>query len=90
MRVESAATYWSTGSAQFASRDGHQTYAVLRLAGADDAARIKSFDAVKNKLSAPGLTEQAGGQLLGDAPGAAVVNRTADVAGPAHGVAAGD
>jgi uncharacterized membrane protein YdfJ with MMPL/SSD domain len=62
-RVESAATYWSTGSAQFASKDGHQTYAVLRLAGADDAARIKSFDAVKNKLSAPGLTEQAGGQI---------------------------
>jgi len=62
-RVESAATYWSTGSAQFASKDGRQTYAVLRLAGADDAARIKSFDAIKNKLSAPGLTEQAGGQI---------------------------
>src|SRR5713101_6527037 len=62
-RVTSTATYWSTGSAQFASQDGHQTYAVLRLAGADDAARIKSFDAVKNKLSVPGLTELAGGQI---------------------------
>jgi RND superfamily putative drug exporter len=62
-RVESAATYWSTGSAQFASKDGHETYAVLRLAGADDAARIKSFDAVKANLGAPGLTEHAGGQI---------------------------
>jgi uncharacterized membrane protein YdfJ with MMPL/SSD domain len=62
-RVESAATYWSTGSAQFASKDGHETYAVLRLAGADDAARIKSFDAIKAKFGAPGLTEQAGGQI---------------------------
>src|SRR6266851_2682316 len=62
-RVTSTATYWSTRSAQFASQDGHQTYAVLRLAGADDAARIKSFDAVKNKLSVPGLTELAGGQI---------------------------
>jgi RND superfamily putative drug exporter len=62
-QVTSAVSYWSTGSAQFASMDGHQTYAVLRLAGADDAAQIKSFDAIKNKLAAPGLTERAGGQI---------------------------
>ena len=62
-QVTSAVSYWSTGSAQFASTDGHQTYAVLRLAGADDAAQIKSFDAIKNKLAAPGLTERAGGQI---------------------------
>jgi uncharacterized membrane protein YdfJ with MMPL/SSD domain len=62
-RVESSATYWSTGSAQFASADGHETYAVLRLAGADDAARIKSFKAISGQLGAPGLTEQAGGQI---------------------------
>jgi uncharacterized membrane protein YdfJ with MMPL/SSD domain len=62
-RVESSATYWSTGSARFASADGHETYAVLRLAGADDAARIKSFKAISAQLGAPGLTEQAGGQI---------------------------
>jgi len=62
-QVTSAVSYWSTGSAQFASTNGHETYAVLRLAGADDAAQIKSFDAIRNKLAAPGLTERAGGQI---------------------------
>jgi uncharacterized membrane protein YdfJ with MMPL/SSD domain len=62
-QVTSAVSYWSTGSAQFASTNGHETYAVLRLAGTDDTAQIKSFDAIKNKLAAPGLTEQAGGQI---------------------------
>jgi hypothetical protein len=32
-RVESTATYWSTGSAQFVSASGRATYAVLELAG---------------------------------------------------------
>ena len=38
-RVESAATYWSTGSPQFVSASGRETYAVLELAGASDGAR---------------------------------------------------
>ena len=46
-RVESFATYWSTRSPQFISASGRQTYAVLELAGGSDAARIKSFDAIK-------------------------------------------
>src|SRR5271170_5277448 len=32
-KVESYATYWSTKSAKFVSATGHQTYAVLQLAG---------------------------------------------------------
>ena len=82
-QVTSAVSYWSTGSAQFASTDGHQTYAVLRLAGADDAAQIKSFDAIKNKLAAPGLTERAGGQI----PTEEAINKqvTADI-GRAEGI----
>jgi RND superfamily putative drug exporter len=35
-KVESYATYWSTRSRQFVSVSGHQTYAVLELAGASD------------------------------------------------------
>jgi len=62
-KVTSAATFWSTGSRQFVSADGHETYAVLQLAGADDAAKIKTFDSIENQLSAPGLTEHAGGQI---------------------------
>ena len=57
-KVESVATYWSTGSRQFVSASGHQTYAVIELAGADDAARITNFDAIAGRLAAPGLAEQ--------------------------------
>src|ERR1700735_1428817 len=46
-KVESYATYWSTRSRQFASASGHQTYAVLELAGASDMARQASYDAIK-------------------------------------------
>jgi trehalose monomycolate/heme transporter len=62
-RVESAATFWSTGSRQFVSASGRETYAVLELAGDSDAARIKSFDAIAGRLAAPGLSEHAGGQI---------------------------
>src|SRR6266704_2449794 len=33
-RVESVATFWSTGSRQFVSASGRETYAVLQLTGA--------------------------------------------------------
>ena len=56
-------TYWSTKSPQFVSASGRETYAVLELAGPDDAARIKSFDAIKSSLDAPGLTTQTGGLI---------------------------
>jgi uncharacterized membrane protein YdfJ with MMPL/SSD domain len=60
-KVESSATYWSTRSPSFASVSGHQTYAVLELAGASDTARQDSYDAIKTQLSAPGLRSQVGG-----------------------------
>ena len=70
-RVASAQTYWSTGSAQFAAANGHETFALLQLRGAGDAAKIKSFDAISAKLSAPGLTVRAGGQI----PTEAAINK---------------
>ncbi len=76
-KVESAATFWSTGSRQFVSASGRETYAVLELTGGSDAARIKSFDAIRDRLAAPGLTEQAGGQI----PSEGAINKevTSDV-----------
>ena len=76
-RVVSAATYWSTGSAQFLSRDGRVTYAVLELAGRSDAVRIKNFDAIQGDFAAPGLTVAAGGQV----PTEAAINKevTSDI-----------
>ena len=60
-RVESTATYWSTGSPQFVSAGGRATYAVLELAGASDGARQTSYNAIKSRLDAPGLRTEVGG-----------------------------
>ena len=65
-KVESYASYWSTGSRQFVSASGHQTYAVIELAGASDTARQDSYDAIKAQLSAPGLQTQLGGVVPTD------------------------
>ena len=65
-RAESYATYWSSGSRQFVSASGHQTYAVIELAGASDTARQTSYDAIKAGLSAPGLRTQVGGLVPTD------------------------
>ncbi len=65
-RAESYATYWSTGSAQFVSASGRQTYAVIELAGSGDTARQDNYDAIKNQLSAPGLDSQVGGAVPAD------------------------
>jgi RND superfamily putative drug exporter len=53
--VARVSTYWSTGSPTLVSTDRHATYAVLQLAGADDAARHKTYDAIKTELTPPGL-----------------------------------
>ena len=63
--VTAAATYWTAGPsrAQFVTNDGHATYAALSLAGTTDAAKQNSYDAIKNRLAAPGLRTQAGGTI---------------------------
>jgi len=71
--VVRTATYWSTGQASLVSADRHSTYAVLQLAGADDAARQDAYKAIKNDL--PG----AGGS--GGAAALAGTGITADVGG---------
>src|SRR5580658_1666203 len=65
-KVESYATYWSTRSRQFVSASGHQTYAVLELAGASDTARQNNYDAIKTGLGAPGLRSHVGGVVPTD------------------------
>jgi RND superfamily putative drug exporter len=62
-KVLSAVTYWTTHSPQFVGGGGHETYAVLRLAGSDDAAQMKTYQAISGKLGVPGLTEHVGGQI---------------------------
>jgi len=62
-KVESYQTYWSARSPQFVSASGRATYALLELTGGSDAARIKSFDAIKGRLAPRGLSTQIGGQI---------------------------
>ena len=62
-RVLSYQTYWSTGSPLFAGDRGHETYAVLRLAGGDDGAQMKTYQAISGELGVPGLTTHVGGQI---------------------------
>jgi trehalose monomycolate/heme transporter len=62
-KVPSYQTYWSTGSPQFVGRGGHETYAVLRLAGATDSAQMKTYQAISDELGVPGLTTRMGGQI---------------------------
>jgi uncharacterized membrane protein YdfJ with MMPL/SSD domain len=65
-KAGSYASYWSTGSRQFVSASGHQTYAVIELAGASDTARQDNYDAIKTDLGAPGLRSLVGGLVPTD------------------------
>ena len=61
-----ASTYWSSGQASLVSADRHSTYAVLQLAGADDAARQHTYKAIKNDLASgpgSGVTAKVGGTV---------------------------
>jgi trehalose monomycolate/heme transporter len=65
-RVDAVATYWSTGSPQFVSASGRETYAVIELAGPDDSARQKNYDAIKWQFLSPWLQTQLGGVVPTD------------------------
>jgi RND superfamily putative drug exporter len=64
--VQSAATYWSTGSAKFVSASGHETYAIVELRGGTDTVRQINYDAIKPELAAPGLRTSVGGLVPTD------------------------
>jgi len=64
--VESYATYWSSGSTNFISANGRETFAVLELRGSSDDARQNSYNVIKTELAAPGLRTQVGGLVPTD------------------------
>src|SRR5579863_1714773 len=81
--VARATTYWSSGSPSLVSTDRHSTYAVLQLTGADDAARHKTYDAIKNDLVPAGLAaDGVSARVGGNVPLEVSVNSevTADIA----------
>ncbi|XRQ12073.1 MMPL family transporter [Actinomadura welshii] len=64
-KVTATSTYWTTRAPQFVSENRKATYAVLELAGADDAARQDAYEAVEDELTAVGggLTAKVGGAV---------------------------
>ncbi len=61
--VPHVTTYWDTRSRSLVSRDRHATYAAVRLAGADEQARLKTYARVRDHLAAPGLRTLRGGTI---------------------------
>ncbi|MHB8575834.1 MAG: MMPL family transporter [Dehalococcoidia bacterium] len=53
---------YNTGAAQFVSRNGTQTFAVVSLKG-DDQAKIDAFHRLEPQLRADGVTTQFGGEI---------------------------
>src|SRR5262249_61390008 len=62
-KVLSVVTYWTAHSPLFVGAGGHETYAVLRLAGSDEGAQMTTYQAISGKLAAPGLTTHVGGSI---------------------------
>ena len=61
-------TYWQPGRRAWSAPIRHSTYAVLQLTGADDAARHKTYDAIKAdltpaSLAADRVTARVGGNV---------------------------
>jgi trehalose monomycolate/heme transporter len=59
--VERTTTWWSSRSPALVSADRRSTYAVLLLSGDADQRR-DGLKAIEDKLAAPGLTSQVGGE----------------------------
>src|SRR5258708_18193614 len=55
------------GAPGLVSRDRHATYLVIRLKAADDSGKRAGYDAIRARLSVPGLTTQIGGTVAVDA-----------------------
>ncbi|HEV2238497.1 MAG TPA: MMPL family transporter, partial [Ktedonobacterales bacterium] len=61
--VQSVSSYFSTHNAAYLSRDGHETFALVRLTGADESAKDKQFTAIQGLLTSPTLQVLAGGDV---------------------------
>ncbi|MBA2574636.1 MAG: MMPL family transporter [Nocardioidaceae bacterium] len=60
-KVASLASYYSTGSPQFVSKENHATYAAIQLSGDTEEDREANLAAIRDEFDAPGLQTQLGG-----------------------------
>ncbi|MFU8852190.1 MMPL family transporter [Micromonospora sp. SL1-18] len=59
--VASVVSYYGTQAPVFVSDDRHATYAAVTLDAPDDNSKQDAYEAVKDKLAAPGVRTQVGG-----------------------------
>jgi uncharacterized membrane protein YdfJ with MMPL/SSD domain len=61
--VASVTSYYSTHSASFVSRDGHETFAVVQLTAKDEATKEKDFETIEPLITSPALETKIGGNV---------------------------
>jgi trehalose monomycolate/heme transporter len=61
--VASITSYYSTHSASFLSRDGHETFAVVQLAAKDQAAKEKDYKTIQHLITSSTLETKVGGNV---------------------------
>jgi uncharacterized membrane protein YdfJ with MMPL/SSD domain len=61
--VRSVNSYYSTGSTQFISRDGHETFAVVQLAAQDESIKEQDFKTIQPLIASPSLNVTTGGSV---------------------------
>ncbi|MER7849953.1 MMPL family transporter [Kitasatospora sp. NPDC096077] len=60
--VRGARHYWNTGKRELVSSDGHAACVIVGLAGADENAQVASYEQLRRRLHADGLTIAYAGQ----------------------------
>lgn len=61
--VASVASYFSTKSASFVSRDGHETFAVVQLKAQDEGTKESNYKKIQSLITSPTLQTQVGGTV---------------------------
>ncbi|MEW2356577.1 MMPL family transporter [Spirillospora sp. NPDC029432] len=65
-QVAELISYWSFAekdAAPFASKDRRKTFVSIKLEGKDDVTKLANYEAVKERLQAPGLHAELGGNI---------------------------
>jgi trehalose monomycolate/heme transporter len=73
--VSAVTGYYDGADQRFVSAGRHATYLAVQLKATDDSQRRAAFDTIKQDLTAPGLTSQAGGDVAVQAAGDDVTKR---------------
>lgn len=73
--VSGVTTYYGSGLPALVSRDGHATYAIVRLAAASETGKVSAYNALRPAMQARGLTTRVGGPVALDATADAITKK---------------